>query len=136
MALTLRICSLTVLVMATACAHAGRVRSPALSGHYRFSDALLGVGWVSGSFDVNAAGHVTKFGGSCSSTSAASPPGPTSVSCRLLHVGIAVHDDSLVRTVAVKVLVSETVPWLGDGTRSLVRNHNHSGHVGVERAGK
>ena len=136
MVIALRICSLAVLVMATACAHTGRLRSPALSGTYRFSDALLGFGWVSGSFDVNPAGQVTKFRGSCSSISAASPPGPTSASCRLLHVGIAVHDDSSVRTVAVKVLVSETVPWLGDGTRSVVRNQNHSGQVSVARAGK
>ena len=136
MAITLGICSLAVLVLATACVHTARLRTPALSGTYRFSDALLGFGWVSGSFDVNAEGHMTNFSGSCSSTSAASPPGPTSVSCRLLHVGIAVHDDSSVRTVAVRVLVSETVPWLGDGARSVVRNHNHSGQVSVARAGK
>lgn len=133
MAIMLRVGSLAVVVMSTACAHAGQLRSPALSGTYRFSDALLGFGWVSGSFDVDATGHVTKFSGSCSSTFAAIP-GPTSVSCRVLHVGIAARDDSSLRTVAVKVLVSETFPWLGDGTRSQVRNYIHSGHASVARA--
>jgi len=134
-AITLRICSLAFVVLATACAHVGRRSSPALSGTYRFSDPLLGSGWVSGSFDVDTTGHVTKVRGSCSSTVEYSP-GPTSVSCRVLHVGIAAHDDSSVRTVAIKVLVSETIPWLGDGIRSQVRNQIRSGHVSAARSAR
>ena len=130
--ITLRMWSVAVVVVATACAHVERPRSPASSETYRFSEPLPGLGWVSGWFDVNATGRVTKFGGACSE--ALTPvPGPTSVSCRVEHLGVVAHDDSTLWTVAVKVLVSETVPWQGDATRSQVRNRIHSGLLSIAR---
>jgi len=129
--ITLRMWSVAVVAVATACAHVERPRSPAPSETYRFSEPLPGLGWVSGWFDVNATGRVTKFGGACGAVTYF--PGPTSVSCRVEHLGIVADDDSTLWTVAVKVLVSETVPWLGDATRSQVRNRLHSGLLSIAR---
>src|SRR5688572_12011333 len=59
----MRMWSLAVAVVATGCAHAGRPISPALAGAYRFSDAIPGLGIVSGGFEVDVTGQVTKFSG-------------------------------------------------------------------------
>jgi hypothetical protein len=131
---TMRMCFLAVAVMATACAHAGRPMSPALAGSYRFSDAIPGLGYVSGGFEVNVTGHVMKFSGTCSPSLTPSP-GATGITCSIQRLRIAGHDQTTVRAVSVTVLVSEITPSPSDRTRSDVRSRRFRGRLGAARSG-
>lgn len=133
MPLTMRMWSLAVVMIATACAHAGRPSSPALAGTYRFSDAIPGLGVVSGGFEIDVMGRVTKFSGTCSPTNMPGP-GATGAGCRIQRLRIAGHDDSGVRTVSVTVLVSETTPSPSDRTRSDVRSRTFRGRLSAARS--
>jgi len=131
---TMRMWSLAVAVVATGCAHAGRPISPALAGAYRFSDAIPGLGVVSGGFEVDVTGQVTKFSGTCSSANI-SGPGATSSGCRIQRLRIAGHDASGVRAVSVTVLVSESTPSPADRTRTDVRSRRFRGRLSAARSG-
>ena len=134
MTFKLRMCCLAVVVVATACAHASGPRSPALYGSYRFSDAIPGLGIVSGRFDVSDRGQVTKFSGACSHIPAARS-GDTSVGCRVQRLRIAVHDSSTVRAVSVEVLVSESTPSPTNRAVSDVRYKRYRGRLSATRSG-
>ena len=134
MPFTMRWCPLVVVVMATACAHAGRPMSPALAGSYRFSDVIPGLGFVSGGFDVNVTGRVTKFSGTCSPSLTPSP-GATGIGCSIQRLRIAGHDETTVRTVSVMVLVSEITPSASDRTRTDVRSRRFRGRLSAARSG-
>src|SRR5688500_18179695 len=105
----MRMWSVAVAGVATGCAHAGRPISPALAGAYRFSDAIPGLGIVSGGFEVDVTGQVTKFSGTCSSANI-SGPGATSSGCRIQRLRIAGHDASGVRAVSVTAPGTESTP--------------------------
>jgi hypothetical protein len=122
---------LPLVCLTTACAHAGGPKQSSY-GTYRFSDAIPGLGVVSGEFEVGNTGRVTQFSGRCSPPPATAP-GMTSVDCRVQRVTVAGHDDGSVKTVAVRVLLRETTQAGGDQTRSQVRQTPFTGHVGATR---
>jgi hypothetical protein len=130
--MTRRVCSVAVVVLTASCASVRQQQSPALFGSYQFSDAIAGLGVVSGRFDVNASGRVTSFSGTCSPTPSPSP-GATSVSCRVQRLSIAGHDDSGVRIVSVLVLVSETTPSPSNRTASDIRSRRFRGSLSATR---
>ncbi len=130
--LRMLVCSAAVVATTMACAHVGQPRSPALSGSYRFSDIVLGLGNVSGTFEVNADGRVTSFNGGCS-PSPALGPGVLSAECRIQRLSIAAHDAATVRTIGVRVVVSETAQSSSDPTRTQIRYKTYSGNLAASR---
>jgi hypothetical protein len=129
---TLRMCCAAVVVTAVACAHIGQPKSPELNGTYRFSDMVPGLGNVSGTFDVNADGRVTRFNGGCSQSIVPMPDG-LSAECRIQRLRLAAHDDSTVRTVAVRVRVSEVTPSPSDPTRTWIRHRTYNAVLAASR---
>jgi len=129
---SMRVCCAAVVVTTMACAHLGQPRSPELNGTYRFADMVPGLGNVSGTFDVSADGRVTRFSGGCSQSIVPMPDG-LSAQCRIQRLSLAAHDGSSVRTVAVRVRVSEVTPSSSDPTRTQTRYRTYNAVLAASR---
>jgi hypothetical protein len=128
----MRVCSAAIVAATMACAHAGQRRSTELPGTYRFSDLVLGLGNVSGSFEVSESGRVTSIKGGCSERPALNADALSS-QCRIQRLSIMARDDSTVRSVAVRVVVTETIPSASNPTATQTRSRTYTGTVAAYR---